>query len=92
MTRIVDGLCDMGLASRESHEANGRITMVVATEAGTDLMHQAANRRVDAIAAAISALSPGQQKQLNDAAPLLVELAALIRSRQEREVLGDRED
>ena len=92
MTRIVDGLCGLGLAERTEHPLNGRIALVAATEAGTALMMEAANRRVDAIATAIAGLDPAQQGLINDAAPLLVELAALIRSRQEREVLGDRED
>lgn len=85
MTRIVDGLCQLGLAERTEHPLNGRISLVAATEAGTALMMQAANRRIDAIAAAIAGLDPAQQELINDAAPLLDELAALVRSRSHRE-------
>jgi DNA-binding MarR family transcriptional regulator len=82
MTRIVDGLCELGLAERTTHPANGRIAMIAATKAGIELMLAAADRRIDAIAEAIDSLAPEQQLLLNEAAPLLDELAALLRSRQ----------
>jgi DNA-binding MarR family transcriptional regulator len=82
MTRIVDGLCELGLAERSAHPANGRIVMIAATKSGIDLMLAAADRRIDAIADAINALSPENQLLLNQAAPLLDELATLLRSRE----------
>lgn len=85
MTRIIDGLCELGLALRTEHPLNGRISMIEATEAGARLMLEAADRRIDAIATAIAGLDPEQQERINDAAPLLDELAALIRSRQPRD-------
>jgi DNA-binding MarR family transcriptional regulator len=79
MTRIVDGLVELGLARRESHPENGRITMISASDTGTRLMLDAAQRRIDAIAAALEQLPTEKRDALAAAAPLLDELAALVR-------------
>ncbi len=79
MTRIVDGLVELGLARRETHPDNGRIAMISATDAGTRLMLDAAQRRIDAIAAALAQLPAEQRDALIAAAPLLDELAAVVR-------------
>lgn len=79
MTRIVDGLVNLGLARRESHPENGRIAMISATEPGACLMLDAAQRRIDAIATALTQLPAEQRDALIAAAPLLDELAALVR-------------
>lgn len=78
MTRIVDGLVELGLARRETHPDNGRIAMISATDAGTRLMLDAAQRRIDAIAAALAQLPAEQRDALIAAAPLLDELAAVV--------------
>ena len=80
MTRIVDGLAELGLARRERHPENGRIALISATEAGTQLMRAAAQRRIDAIATALAQLPAEQRNAVIAAAPLLDELATLVRA------------
>jgi DNA-binding MarR family transcriptional regulator len=79
MTRIVDGLELLGLARREEHPDSARITMVAATEDGEALMRAAAERRFDAIVAALRALSKDERDAVVAAAPALVRLAEQMR-------------
>ncbi|HXW43541.1 MAG TPA: MarR family transcriptional regulator [Streptosporangiaceae bacterium] len=78
MTRIVDGLVQAGLATREPDPADGRAILIAATAAGDSLMRAAAGRRISAIAAAISALPAADQRRLAAAAGLLDRIAAAI--------------
>ena len=78
MTRIVDGLVELGLAVREPHPDSGRQVLVSATDAGRDLMHEAAQRRFDVLVAALSAMPTGQRRAVVAAAPHLVELAGRV--------------
>jgi DNA-binding MarR family transcriptional regulator len=87
MSRVVDGLCDQGLAERRAHDVNGRVTLVAPTRAGSALMRRAAARRADVIAEALAALPLRQRDSLVRATahfPALVsgvrEAAALTRS------------
>jgi DNA-binding MarR family transcriptional regulator len=79
MTRIVDGLCDLGLAQRQPHPDSSRLVMIAATEAGRALMLDAAERRTAMIVGAISQLKPDQRDLLHEAAPVLKELASQLR-------------
>lgn len=86
-SRVVDALCEQGLAERRAHDVNGRMTLVAATASGSALMRRAAARRADVIAHALGALPARQRDSLVRAAaayPALVtgvrEAAGLIRT------------
>jgi DNA-binding MarR family transcriptional regulator len=79
MSRVVDGLCDQGLAERRSHDVNGRVTLVAATEAGSALMVGAAARRADVIAEALAALPARQRDSLVRATTYFPALVAAVR-------------
>ncbi|HEU0165148.1 MAG TPA: MarR family transcriptional regulator [Thermomicrobiales bacterium] len=80
MTRIVDGLVDLGLAQRVAHPENGRMTTILATDAGMTLMHDAAQKRIDAIVAALGTLSDQDRGRIQEAAPALRRLAMILRN------------
>ena len=84
MTRIVDGLCELGLAQRGAHPDSARSVQIAATRAGRSVMRKAANRRVDALVAAMETLSARDRQRLTAAAPLLLRLAAGIRRQSTR--------
>ena len=78
MTRIVDGLVALGLATREEHPESARQVLISPTQAGVDLMQAAAGRRVDVIVAALAALPTGDRRAIVAAAPSLRELSARV--------------
>ena len=78
MTRLVDGLVDDGLASREAH-ADRRSCLVRATGKGTKLLHAARRRRVAWLARGINALKAEERSALGRAAPILERVAATSR-------------
>ncbi len=78
MTRIVDGLVADGLARRSPHPDSGRQVLVEATPDGESLMRAAAQRRVEALVAALEALDDEQRAALAAAAPLLDEVARRV--------------
>jgi DNA-binding MarR family transcriptional regulator len=80
MTRIVDGLERDGLARRRVLTGPGRPVEVSATARGRRLMERAAGRRLDALETAIGRLPPADQRRLRAAAPILQQLADLLRS------------
>jgi DNA-binding MarR family transcriptional regulator len=90
MTRIVDGLSDLGLAERSTHPLSGRAVMISATPAGTELMQAAARRRHSAIAAALARLSARERAALERAAPALVRLADVLREQESPAVVRRR--
>jgi DNA-binding MarR family transcriptional regulator len=63
MTRIVTGLVDAGLATREPHPADARSTVVAATARGRDLLLDGRRRRVSVIEARLAAL-PAEERAL----------------------------
>jgi len=76
MSRVVDALCELGLAERRAHDVNGRVTLVAATAAGSRLMKRAADRRAEVIAEALAELPARQRDTLVRATahyPALVE-------------------
>jgi DNA-binding MarR family transcriptional regulator len=79
MTRIVDGLVELGLAERAVHPDSARSVLITPTGAGTDLMRTAAQRRVDAIAAGIARLPARERSLLERSAASLPALARLVR-------------
>jgi DNA-binding MarR family transcriptional regulator len=90
MTRIVDGLSDLGLAERSTHPLSGRAVLISATPPGTELMQAAAQRRHRAIDAAMARLSARDRAALNRAAPALVRLAAALRGQEAAAVVRRR--
>jgi DNA-binding MarR family transcriptional regulator len=80
MTRIVDGLSELGLAQRSTHPHSGRAVLISATPSGSELMHAAADRRHQAIVASMAELSALDQAALHRAAPALVRLAEALRN------------
>lgn len=79
MTRIVDGLASAGLAERRPHPSDGRAVEIAATDSGVRLMHDAAQRRIDAIVAGLQRLPAAQRHRLINASSALDLLAQEIR-------------
>ena len=78
MTRIVDGLVGLSLATREEHPESARQVLISATAAGGELMQVAAQRRVDVIVRALSSLRAAERRAIVAAAPSLRELSARV--------------
>jgi DNA-binding MarR family transcriptional regulator len=74
ITRIVDGLERLGLARREPHPDSARMTLVSATDAGTELMLAARQRRVDAISDALGRVTDADRSAIVAAADALARL------------------
>lgn len=79
MTRIVDGLCDLGLAERRPHPDGGRLVLVAATAAGERVMRAAQQARVDTIVTALRGLPPADRAAIVAASPALLRLADRVR-------------
>jgi DNA-binding MarR family transcriptional regulator len=80
MTRIVDGLINLDLARREPHPDSARSVRISATSAGEVLMHEARDRRIEALVDALNRLTPGERAGVVEAAPLLGRVARLGRA------------
>jgi DNA-binding MarR family transcriptional regulator len=80
MTRIVDGLCDLGLAERRPHPDGGRLVLVAATAEGERVMRAARQARIDTIVAALRALPPADRAAIAAASPALLRLADRVRA------------
>ncbi len=78
MTRIVDGLVGLGLASREEHPESARQVLISATADGGELMQRAAQLRVDVIVAALRALPTADRRAVVEAAPALRDLSGRV--------------
>jgi DNA-binding MarR family transcriptional regulator len=80
MTRIVDGLEQAGLVRRRVQPGPGRPVEVSTTAKGDRLMRKAAERRVDAIVAALQRLSAKDRRALQAGAAGLDRLAGVLRA------------
>ena len=78
MTRIVDGLVRLGLVTRTDHPDSRRQVLVSATAAGQELMTDARDRRLEAIAHALSGLPVEDQGAVVRAAVALRTLSSRI--------------
>jgi DNA-binding MarR family transcriptional regulator len=78
MTRIVDGLVSLGLAERGAHPESARQVLIAPTDAGLDLMHEAAQRRVDVLVAALRSLPTADRRAIVTASPSLRALSSLV--------------
>ena len=79
MTRIVDGLCDLGLAERRPHPDGGRLVLVAATAEGERVMRAARQARIDTIVAALRGLPAADRAAIAAASPALLRLADRVR-------------
>jgi DNA-binding MarR family transcriptional regulator len=79
MTRIVDGLCDLGLAERRPHPDGGRLVLVAATAEGERVMRAAQQARIDTIVTALRSLPDADRATITAAAPALLRLADRVR-------------
>lgn len=75
MTRIVDGLEQLGLARRVSHPDSARSILVVATDEGRQLMEEARQRRLDVIAEIIRTMRPADRAAILGASDAFLRLA-----------------
>jgi DNA-binding MarR family transcriptional regulator len=80
MTRIVDGLCDLGLAERRPHPDGGRLVLVAATPDGERVMRTAQQARIDAIVGALRRLPASDRAAIVAASPALLGLADAVRT------------
>ena len=78
MTRIVDALVELGLATKRPHPTDKRSTLIAPTPAGRKLLLAGRQRRVQALARQIAALSPADQLQLREAVEILNRAVAAI--------------
>jgi DNA-binding MarR family transcriptional regulator len=88
MSRIVDVLVASGWAERQVDEADHRACVIVATEAGTDLINSVRRSNESRLADCISRLDPGDLAALQAALPVLENLAQEITSRKELPALA----
>jgi DNA-binding MarR family transcriptional regulator len=79
MTRIVDGLSDLGLAERRPHPDGGRLVLVAATPEGERVMRAAQQARIDTIVTALRGLPPADRAAIVAASPALLRLADRVR-------------
>jgi DNA-binding MarR family transcriptional regulator len=71
MTRIVDALMALGLASKQTHPDDKRSTLISATPAGRKLLLAGRERRVRALAHAIEGLDRSDERALRRAVEIL---------------------
>ncbi len=80
MSRLVDALCDLGLAERTPHPDSARMVTVSATAAGRALMEEAATRRTTVIAEAVGHLPDHARQAVLAAVPHLQALEDAVRA------------
>jgi DNA-binding MarR family transcriptional regulator len=75
MTRIVDGLVELGLVERKPHPDGANMVLIAPTPAGVELMHRAREARLDVIAAALRRLPVADRRAIVAASGALRALA-----------------
>jgi DNA-binding MarR family transcriptional regulator len=80
MTRIVDGLVELGLAVRQPHPDSARLVRIAATADGEDLMQAARRRRIEALVHVLERLPASDRRRVVAAAPVLGRVAELVRA------------
>jgi len=71
MSKIVEGLVQSGLATREPDPKNRRMVRIAATLEGVKLLHAGRERRVRALSRRLQSLADSEQRALARAAELL---------------------
>lgn len=67
MSKLVDGLVELGLVDRRPHPDSARMVIVTVTAEGSRLMTEAAERRVDVIVTALRQLPEDDQRAITGA-------------------------
>ena len=75
MTRTVGCLVDRGLVEREPHPTDGRLVVVVLSDAGRRLVLKDRRRRDAWLSQRLRELAPQEREALRQAAPILERLA-----------------
>jgi DNA-binding MarR family transcriptional regulator len=73
MSRIVDALVDLGLATSTRSATDKRTIQINSTSRGIKVMHAGRDRRVQVLAQALLSLQPQQREQIRSAFQLLKE-------------------
>ena len=84
MSRLVDALCELGLAEKGPHPDHAGMVVVSATEQGSALMHVAAQRRIEVIAGALGDLPVRERDAVVRATSHLAGLEERVRERVSR--------
>lgn len=74
MTRLVTAMEADGLVARSRSEADGRLVIIAATAAGTELLHQGRDQRVEVLAGMLRTLPDDDQRCLEGATAILEDL------------------
>ena len=80
MSRLVDALCELGLAERGPHPDHAGMVVVSATARGSRLMTAAAGRRIEVIATALAQLPVRERRSVVRATSNLGDLEERVRS------------
>lgn len=78
MSRVVDGLVELGLVERAPDAEDGRVSLVQLTGAGAERLAQLRDSSTRLISAAIAELSEWERARLDGALPVLDRLADLL--------------
>jgi DNA-binding MarR family transcriptional regulator len=79
MTRLVSALEAQGLVTRDPDPDDGRVTRIRATARGRTLLARGRAARVEALAAEVRTLAPGERESLSDAVTVLERVIARLR-------------
>lgn len=77
MTKILAGLEDKALVTREAHPSDKRQAIIVLTQAGSDLLESERRRRTAWLAQRIAKLTADERRAIRDVIPVLDKLAEL---------------
>jgi DNA-binding MarR family transcriptional regulator len=80
MSRLVDALCELGLAERGRHPDHAGMVVVSATSRGSRLMTAAADRRVEVIVTALAGLPDRERRSVVRATSHLGDLEERVRA------------
>jgi len=77
MTKIIAGLVDKGMVTREAHPSDKRQAIVVLTQAGSDLLESERRQRTAWLTQRIAKLTADERRAIRDVIPVLDKLAEL---------------
>jgi DNA-binding MarR family transcriptional regulator len=84
MSRLVDALCELGLAEKGPHPDHAGMVVVSPTDEGSALMRAAAQRRIEVIAGALGDLPARERRTVVQATSHLAGLEERVRERVAR--------
>jgi DNA-binding MarR family transcriptional regulator len=77
MTKVLAGLEDKGLVTRDTHPSDKRQVIIALTQAGLDLLDSERRQRDAWLSQRLAQLTPDERAVLRDAIPVLDKLAEL---------------